>query len=83
MHEHSGELAVIAQERFAVMRACGENVRELLHDRHPTACVADAAFGPVNAFKALMSDSSGFVGGGVKTILPLTGSLLRAQGKFC
>ena len=52
MHEHSGELGVIAQEWFEVMRACGEDVRELLHDGHPTACVADAAFGYVNAFKA-------------------------------
>jgi hypothetical protein len=52
MGEHSGELGVIAQEWFEVMRACGEGVRELLHDGHPTACVADAAFGYVNAFKA-------------------------------
>src|SRR5215471_1136513 len=52
MHEHSGELGVIAQDWFAVMRACGDDVRELLHDGHPTACVADAAFGYVNAFKA-------------------------------
>ncbi len=52
MHEHSGELGVIAQEWFEVMRACGEDVRELLHDGHPTACVADAAFGYVNAYKA-------------------------------
>jgi hypothetical protein len=51
MHEHSGELGVIAQHWFEVMRACGDNVRELLHDGHPTACVADAAFGYVNAFK--------------------------------
>ena len=27
-------------------------MRELLHDGHPTACVDDAAFGYVNAFKA-------------------------------
>jgi hypothetical protein len=52
MHEHSGELGVIAGDWFEVMRACGDDVRELLHDGHPTACVADAAFGYVNAFKA-------------------------------
>jgi len=52
MHEHSGELGIIAQEWFEVMRACGEDVGELLHDGHPTACVGDAAFGYVNAFKA-------------------------------
>ena len=34
------------------MRACGADVRELLHDGHPTACVDDAAFGYVNAFRA-------------------------------
>jgi hypothetical protein len=51
MHERSGELGVIAQRWFEVMRACGEDVRELLHDGHPTACVADAAFGYVNEFK--------------------------------
>ena len=52
MHKHSGELRVIAKDWFEVMRACGDDVRELLHDGHPTACVADAAFGYVNAFKA-------------------------------
>ena len=43
MHEHSGELGAIAQRWFEVMRDCGDDVRELLHDGHPTACVADAA----------------------------------------
>ena len=52
MHERSDELGVIAQNWFEVMRACGEDVRELMHDGHPTACVADAAFGYVNVFRA-------------------------------
>ena len=52
MHEHSGALGVIARHWFEVMRACGDDVRELLHDGHPTACVAEAAFGYVNAFTA-------------------------------
>ena len=34
------------------MRNCGDDVRELLHDGHPTACVTDAAFAYVNAFTA-------------------------------
>ena len=34
------------------MRGCGADVRELLHDGHPTACVGDAPFGYVNAFSA-------------------------------
>ena len=46
------ELAVIAREWFALMRSCGADVTELLHDGHPTACVEDAAFGYVNVFTA-------------------------------
>jgi hypothetical protein len=52
MREHAGELGAIARRWFEVMRGCGEDVRELLHDGHPTACVADAAFAYVNAFQA-------------------------------
>src|SRR5947207_15088287 len=52
MKEHAGELGVIAKHWFEVMRKCGSDVRELLHDGHPTACVNDAAFAYVNAFKA-------------------------------
>ncbi|HHY51241.1 MAG TPA: DUF1801 domain-containing protein [Alphaproteobacteria bacterium] len=52
MHDHPGELGVIARRWFEVMRACGDDVRELLHDGRPTACVGEAAFGYVDAFKA-------------------------------
>ena len=52
MREHAGELGAIAQRWFEVMRDCGDDVREVLHDGHPTACVGDAAFAYVNAFKA-------------------------------
>ena len=34
------------------MRRCGADVRELLADGHPTACLGDAAFGYVDAFSA-------------------------------
>ena len=37
---------------FERMRGCGADVRELLHDGCPVACVDDAPFGYVNAFKA-------------------------------
>ena len=37
---------------FERMRGCGADVRELLHDGCPVACVGDAPFGYVNAFKA-------------------------------
>ena len=50
--EHADELGAIARRWFEVMRSCGDDVRELLHDGHPTACVGDAAFAYVNAFKA-------------------------------
>jgi hypothetical protein len=52
MNEHSGDLGAIAQYWFEVMRNRGDDVRELLHDGHPTACVGDAAFAYVNAFTA-------------------------------
>ena len=52
MHEHSGAFGAIAQRWFDVKRDCGDDVRELVHDGHPTACVRDAAFAYVNAFKA-------------------------------
>ena len=52
LHERSDELGTIARHWFEVMRNCGNDVRELLHDGHPTACVGDAAFAYVNAFKA-------------------------------
>jgi hypothetical protein len=52
MREHSGDLGAIAERWFSVMRDCGDDVRELLHDGHPTACIGDAAFAYVNAFTA-------------------------------
>jgi hypothetical protein len=52
MHEHVGELGTIAQRWFEVMRDCGDDVRGVLNDGHPTACVTDAAFAYVNAFGA-------------------------------
>jgi len=52
MAEHSGELGAIAKRWFGVMRGCGDDVREVLHDGHPTACVDGAGFAYVNAFRA-------------------------------
>jgi hypothetical protein len=34
------------------MRQCGDDVRELMHDGCPVACVDDAPFGYVNSFKS-------------------------------
>jgi hypothetical protein len=46
------ELRRLARPWFERMRGCGADVRELLHDGCPTACVEDAAFGYVAAFTA-------------------------------
>lgn len=77
MRDHSGNLGAIAQRSFEVMRACGDDVRELLHDGHPTACVDDAAFAYVNAFKAHVN--VGFFRG-AEIADPL--GLLEGTGKF-
>ncbi len=77
MQKHSGALGDIAQRWFEVMRACGEDVRELLHDGHPTACVEDAAFGYVNAFTAHVN-----VGFFLGAELPDPSRLLEGTGKF-
>jgi hypothetical protein len=46
------ELRSIAQKWFARMRKCGDDIRELMHDGCPVACVEDAPFGYVNSFKS-------------------------------
>ncbi len=50
MKEHAGELGAIAHKWFEVMRNCGDEVRELLHDGCPVACFGDVPFGYVNVF---------------------------------
>jgi len=45
------DLRPLVETWFTRMRECGGDVRELMHDGCPTACVDDAAFGYVNAFK--------------------------------
>jgi hypothetical protein len=46
------ELRSIAQKWFTRMRMCGDDVRELMHDGCPVACIEDAPFGYVNSFKS-------------------------------
>ena len=50
MKQHPGELGEIAREWFEVMRKCGDEVRELLHDGCATACLGDAPFGYVGIY---------------------------------
>jgi len=79
LRQHTGELGEIARYWFEAMRQCGDDVRECLHDGHPTACVADAAFGYVNAFRAHVN--VGFFRGAEiadpKGILEGTGKFMR------
>ena len=77
MSAHAGPLGELARRWFDVMRACGDDVRELLHDGHPTACVGDAAFGYVNAFTSHVN--VGFFKGAE---LPDPAGLLQGSGRF-
>jgi len=77
MQAQPGELRGIAQHWFEVMRQGGDDVRELLHDGHPTACIGDAAFGYVNAFKAHVN--VGFFRGAE---LADPAGLLEGSGRF-
>lgn len=46
------DLRSIAHRWFIRMRQCGDDVRELMHDGCPVACVEDAPFGYVNSFRS-------------------------------
>ena len=48
----SGELGAMARRWFAVMRQCGDEVRETLHDGCPVACFGDVPFASVNVFRS-------------------------------
>lgn len=71
------QLAAIAREWFLRLRACGSDVRELLHDGHPTACVGDAAFAYTNAFTAHVN-----VGFFLGATLPDPAGLLEGDGRY-
>lgn len=77
MREHPGALGAMARRWFEAMRESGHDVREILHDGHPTACVGDAAFGYVDVFKAHVN--VGFFRGAE---LADPGQLLQGTGKF-
>ena len=66
----------IARRWFARMRKCGRDVRELMHDGCPVACVEDAPFAYVNVFRA--HASVGFFQG-AELVDPL--GLLEGSGK--
>jgi len=77
MKKHDGELGGIAQQWFEVMRKCGDEVRELLHDGCPVACLGDAPFGYVNVFTSHVN--VGFFQGAA---LRDPARLLQGAGRF-
>jgi len=77
MKRHPGELGDLAHHWFEVMRNCGDEVRELMHDGCPVACLGDAAFGYVNVFTSHVN--VGFFQGAA---LPDPARLLQGSGKF-
>lgn len=76
LKSQASELGALATTWFARMRECGHDVREVMHDGCPTACVGDSAFGYVGVFKAHMN--VGFFRG---ADLPDPGGLLEGTGK--
>jgi hypothetical protein len=77
MKKRAGELGSIAHQWFEVMRNCGDEVRELIHDGCPVACLGDAAFAYVNVFTSHVN--VGFYQG---SALPDPSRLLQGSGKF-
>ncbi|WP_231738102.1 DUF1801 domain-containing protein [Terracidiphilus gabretensis] len=77
MERHEGELGAMAREWFEVMRACGDEVREVFHDGCANACLGDVPFGYVNVFTAHVN--VGFFQG---ASLPDPTALLQGSGKF-
>ena len=77
LREQPDELGEIASDWFNVIRSCGQDVRELIHDDQLTACVGDAAFAYVDAFTAHVN--VGFFQGAT---LDDPKGLLEGTGKF-
>jgi hypothetical protein len=71
------QLRAMVRPWFERMRDCGTDVRELMHDGCPTACVGDAGFGYVNTFRA--HANVGFFRGAT---LPDRSRLLEGTGKL-
>ncbi len=77
MQARPGPLGEHARHWFDIMRRCGPDIRELLHDKHPTACVGEAAFCYVNVFTAHVN-----VGFFLGAELVDPEGLLEGTGKF-
>jgi hypothetical protein len=76
LRDHTGPLGDLTRHWFEAMRRCGDEVRELLHDGCPVACLGDAPFAYVNVFAAHVN--VGFFHG---ASLPDPARLLQGSGK--
>ena len=75
--QQRSDLGAIAHQWFEQMRTCGDEVRELMHDGCPVACLGDVPFGYVNVFTSHVN--VGFFRGAT---LPDPGHLLQGSGKL-
>lgn len=71
------ELGELARSWFEVMRNCGDEVRELIHDGCPVACLGDFPFAYVNAFREHVN--VGFFQG---AFLKDPAGLLQGSGRY-
>jgi hypothetical protein len=72
----SPALSVIARHWFDVMKACGPDVRESLHNDYPAACLQHFPFAYVDAFTAHVN-----VGFYLGAMLPDPSGMLIGTGK--
>jgi len=97
LHDEPIVLRSIAKLWFGYMRRRGDDVRELMHDGCPVACVADAPFAYVNTFRAhvnigffygaLLEDPAGRLEGSGKRmrhvkLLPGSGFNIQGVGQL-
>jgi len=52
LNAQAAALGALARRWFVRMRECGNDVRELMHDGCPVACIEDVPFGYVHVFRA-------------------------------
>jgi len=76
LNSRNPELGALAREWFERMRSCGDEVREIVHDGCPVACLGDAAFAYVNVFASHIN--VGFFRG---AHLPDPARLLQGSGR--
>ncbi|MEM7080038.1 MAG: DUF1801 domain-containing protein [Pseudomonadota bacterium] len=74
--DHKNEIGDLAARWFGVIRGCGDDVLELLHDGYPIACLGAYPFAHVAAYKA-HANIAFYLG----AYLPDPNGLLEGSGK--